>query len=71
MKVKNKLYSLEYYKHLCKVQQKHIDWLHYLFVYERECNSTGGYEIESTEKMEYLRDDFFKEEKEFNKIYNI
>ena len=72
METKNKLYSLEYYKHKCKVQQKQIEWLDYLADFEREVESMCYDDItEMTMREKELWNDFDKEEKEFNKIYNI
>lgn len=57
----NKIGSLEYWKHKCKVKELECDWLDALANYERD----GG----EKEEVDELYDESERERKRFNKLY--
>tara|TARA_R100000773_G_scaffold44367_1_gene45264 strand:- start:251 stop:472 length:222 start_codon:yes stop_codon:yes gene_type:complete len=73
METKNELYSLEYYKHKCKVLQLQIDWLDELCNFERDSQyQLSGIDIEEwKEELEELEDAYYKECGKFERTYNV
>ena len=60
----NKIGSLEYWKHKCKVKELECDWLDALANYERDGDGDDRDEIDE------LYDESEKERKLFNELYN-
>ena len=75
METKNELFSLEYYKHKCKVLQLQIDWLDELCNFERDnqyqLNDPNGEMEEWKEEIEEMELNFRKEKDQFNSTYNL
>ena len=71
----NQLYSLEYWKHKCKVLELETTWLDELCNYEREnqyqLNDPNGEMDEWKEEIEELELNYTREQDKFNKTYNL
>lgn len=74
----NELYSLEYWKHKCKVFELESKWLDELCNYERENQyqlngdmRDENFMREWKEEIDQLELNFRKEKYKFNKTYNI
>ena len=71
----NQLYSLEYWKHKCKVLELESTWLDELCNYERDnqyqLNDPNGEMEEWKEEIEEMELNFRKEKDHFNKTYNL
>jgi len=73
--MKNKLYTLEYYKHKCKVLELETTWLDELCNFERDnqyqLNDPNGEMEEWQEEIEELELNYRKEKDKFDKIYKL
>ena len=71
MKTKNELYSLEYYKHKCKVLELQIDWLDELCNFERDSQyQLSGIDLEQwKQELEELESNYLKEHANFERTY--
>ena len=71
----NKLHSIEYWKHKCKVLELESKWLDELCNYEREnqfqLNDPNGEFEEWKTEIEEMELNFRKEKHKFNKTYNL
>jgi len=75
METKNKLYTLEYYKHKCKVLELETKWLDELCNFERDnqyqLNDPNGEMEEWQEEIEELELNYIREKDKFDKIYKL
>jgi len=68
---KPKLYSLEYWKHKCKVKELECEWLYELGCYESQAQyQLNGDMGEWAMEIDELENKYHKELGKFNKLYN-
>ncbi len=68
----NVLYTLEFYKHKCKVLELETNYLDELCNFERESKyQLNGNHKEWEEEIDQMETDYLKERSRFNKIYNL
>jgi len=68
---KQKVGTLEYWKHKCKVKELECDWLDELCNYERETQyQLNGDTDEWKREIDELENKHHKEIGKFNKLYN-